>query len=108
MFTLFNKKPTVLQAAVEYCAPHWIVIIRNPREAKWTPLRSRTKKVRIQDEFGNEKSSRPAIESFTSKGDADAWVSEHMPGVQVVQRTPVERTTDGDWFTAPSLGGGLQ
>ena len=99
----FNKKAEVVQAAVEYCAPHWIVVIRNPGETKWTPLRSLTKKVRVQDEFGNEKSSRPAIESFPSKSEADEWVQSHMPGVSVVKRGPVERNHDREWFSGAGI-----
>jgi hypothetical protein len=106
----FNKKATEIQAAVEYCAPHWIVVIRNPRESKWTPLRSLTKKVRVQDEFGNEKSSRPAIESFESKQKADVWVKENMPGVALTQRSSVERNKDHEWFgsSGPSISGEMQ
>ena len=98
VFNQASAKATEVQAAVEYCAPHWIVVIRNPGEVRWVPLRSLTKKVVVMDEFGNEKSSRPAIESFESKQAADEWVKANMPGTTVSARRGVDRNKDDEWF----------
>jgi hypothetical protein len=97
-----KNKGTIVECAVEYSAPHWIVVIRNPGEITWTPLRSRTVKVEVQDEFGDVKSTRPAIQSFASKSEADTWVKENMPGVSEVPRTGQQRNGDREWFGGDS------
>lgn len=78
MFNLFNKKKEVLQLAVEYRAPHWMVLIRNPGQKNWEPVRSSTRKVSIQDEFGAIVKTYPAIESFRTQEDAETWVRENV------------------------------
>lgn len=102
MFEGKNKKTTI-ECAVEYSAPHWIVVIRNPGDTAWSPLRSLEKKVEIQDEFGTVKATRPAIQSFPSKTAADDWVRENMPGVSEVPRSPVQRNHDKEWFGSTAM-----
>jgi hypothetical protein len=80
---MFGKAKT-LEAAVEYVAPHWTVLIRNIGQKDFTFVRSTTKFISEQDEFGTEINRRPAIQSFKSKGEADAWIMEHLPKVEKV------------------------
>jgi hypothetical protein len=76
---ILSRTPKTVQVAVEYAAPHWIVLIKNPGQKEWIALRDPQKKIRIPDEFGNEIRTRPAIQSFAHKADADAWVKAHLP-----------------------------
>jgi hypothetical protein len=89
-FVTGSKTSKSVQVAVEYYAPHWIVVIRNPGQKHWSALRSKTKNIVVQDEFGFEVSRRPAINSFASMGEADTWIKENMPGIQPVVRDPKE------------------
>lgn len=80
------KKAKTLEVAVEYYAPHWIVVIRNPGQAHWAALRSKTKMISTQDEFGMEISKRPAIESFPTMQAALDRVKADMGDIKPIER----------------------
>lgn len=83
----WTKKPKHhVEVAVEYYAPHWVVMIRNPVQKQWSALRDPSKKIQIQDEFGNEAKTRPAIKSFPSAKEANAWIKENLPDSVAVAR----------------------
>jgi hypothetical protein len=83
---MWNKTPKTVQVAVEYYAPHWIVVIRNAGQKHWAALRSKTKMIVEQDEFGQEISKRPAIHSFVNMAEAQEWVTNNMPGTETIVR----------------------
>lgn len=85
---MWNKTPKTVEVAVEYYAPHWIVVIRNAGQKHWAALRSKTRMISEQDEFGQEVSRRPAIESFKSMAEAEQWLTANMPSVEPVVRKP--------------------
>ena len=74
-----TNKVVLPAVALEYRAPHFIVLIRSPGQSKWIPVRSLTKKVRVQDEFGTEVKSYPAIEPFPTQGAAEQWIADNIP-----------------------------
>lgn len=86
-----TSKNKVIEAAVEYVAPHWTVLIRNPGQKDFTFVRSTLKMISEQNEFGIEINRRPAIQTFSNKAAADSWITENLPGVSVV--TDVGSTT---------------
>lgn len=86
MLNAFKKKSTEVAIAVEYVAPHWVILIQNPGQKDWTALRSPTKQVRIPNEFGDVVKSYPAIETFPNKVAAEAWASEHLSGAERLAR----------------------
>lgn len=86
MFSLIKQNPPSIKACVEYCAPHWVVLIQNPGAKDWTALRSTTKTVRIPNEFGDVVKQYPAIETFPSKAEASKWISQNIPGVETASR----------------------
>jgi len=75
---LFSKKPQVLQIACEYRAPHWLVLVKNIGQKHWEPVRSKTRKVTVQDEFGSIVKSYPAIQSFPSQEEAETWIRDNI------------------------------
>src|SRR5882672_128273 len=77
--TTKQSKASVPAVAIEYQAPHWLIFIRNPGSPVWTPVRSPTRKVRVQDEFGTEVKSYPAIELFPTQSAAEQWVDTNVP-----------------------------
>lgn len=81
-----KKEAGKIQHAIEYVAPHWVVLLRNPGQKHWTALRSTTKMIRVPNEFNDIVESRPAIETFPSMKAASDWVTEHLPGSAVVTR----------------------
>jgi hypothetical protein len=80
----FTNKAKVLEVAVEYHAPNWIVLIRNAGEIEWSALRDPETKIIIQDEFGKEVRSRPAIKAFGTFDLANAWVDENLKSAERV------------------------
>jgi hypothetical protein len=85
-----GNKQTEVSVAVEYVAPHWVVLIRNPGQKGWNALRSTTRKVSVQNEFGEVVKTFPAIEPFKSKADAQAWITEHLGSAATVTRRDSE------------------
>jgi hypothetical protein len=79
-----------VQFAVEYQAPHWIVMIRNPGQKNWVALRNPAKKIMEFNEFGEVTNSRSAVWSFANKAEADAWVSENLKGALQIHRNTSE------------------
>jgi hypothetical protein len=77
-FNRSTKETPRVQVSVEYLAPHWVIFIRNPGQAAWTPVRDGTKKVRIQDEFGSDIRSYPAIQAFSTQEAAEQWVKDNV------------------------------
>lgn len=89
---LLNKfsskiKAAQVKVAVEYIAPHWVVLIQNPGHKSWIALRNPTKMIRVMNHFNDAVKQFPAIETFSSNERAGAWVKEHLPEAQVVQRS---------------------
>lgn len=77
---MFNtKRSQAIEVAIEFRAPHWMVLIRNPGQKTWEPVRSKTRKVNVQDEFGSIVKTYPAIESFSNQEAAEDWISENIP-----------------------------
>jgi hypothetical protein len=79
MFMFNRNRDQLIQVSIEYRAPHWMVLLKNPGQKNWEPVRSAARKVRVQDEFGMEVKSYPAIESFPTQAAAEHWVSENAP-----------------------------
>jgi hypothetical protein len=77
MFNLFSKK-CVIQVSIEYRAPHFMILVRNPGQKTWEPVRSKTRKVSVQDEFGAVVKIYPAIEAFTTQDEAEQWVTANI------------------------------
>jgi len=86
MFNFKNKKAAEIQCCVEYVAPHWVVLIRNPGQKGWNALRSTTRKINIQNEFGEVIKTTPAIQPFVSKAEALAWVTEHLGATPIMRK----------------------
>lgn len=78
MKNFFGKKQVQIDVAVEYCAPHWVILIRNPGQKNWSALRSKTKTVNVHNSFGEVVSCFQAIETFESHKDAMQWVKSHL------------------------------
>jgi hypothetical protein len=77
---MFNTNKVVLPAvALEYRAPHFIVLIRSPGQSKWIPVRSATRKVTVQNEFGTPIKTYAAIEPFPTQGAAEQWIADNVP-----------------------------
>jgi hypothetical protein len=74
-----------LQCAVEYHAPHWVILLRNAGQKDWRALRDPARKISVQDEFGVEIGKRPAIQSFASIAAATAWITENLKDVERVE-----------------------
>lgn len=83
MFEL-ARRAKVLQVCVEYHAPNWVVLIRNPGQVEWAALRDPATKIVIQDEFGKEVRSRPAIKGFDTFDLADAWIAQNLKSAERV------------------------
>jgi len=94
---MFNRKSKTLAVTIEYRAPHWMVLIRNPGQTKWEAVRSSAKKVRVQDEFGLEVKSYPAIEAFTSMEAAETWITDN---VTKHERTARSKSEMKSWLAA--------
>lgn len=85
------KRAKVLEAAVEYHAPNWVVLIRNPGDVNWVALRDPDVKISIQDEFGKEVRSRPAIKAFGTYDEASSWLGANLKSAKRVDmREPKE------------------
>jgi len=84
------QKSPKLEVCIEYHSPHWVVLIKNPGHKEWTALRSKTRSISVQDEFGVEIQKRPAIDSFKTKGEADMWIADNLPECLPVVRQPSE------------------
>ncbi|QBQ74555.1 hypothetical protein BcepSauron_175 [Burkholderia phage BcepSauron] len=80
-----GRKAQVIEAAVQYSAPHWIVMIRNPGQKEWIPLLDTDKKAESQNEFGEVVKSRHAIRTFNNAIEAQNWIASNMPGASVKQ-----------------------
>jgi hypothetical protein len=78
MFSI-SRKAKGIEVAVEYQAPHWLVLIKNSGRKEWEAVRDLTKRIVIQDEFGDNIETRPAIKSFKTVGEAETWIKENMP-----------------------------
>lgn len=78
------RKAKVLEVCIEYHPPHWVVLIRNSGQEEWTALRDPNTKIVIQDEFGKEVRSRPAIKGFASFDEADQWVKNNLKSAERV------------------------
>jgi hypothetical protein len=77
---MFNTNKSHLPAvAIEYRAPHFIVLIRSPGQSKWIPVRSATRKVTVQNEFGTAIKTYAAIEPFPTQAAAEQWVELNVP-----------------------------
>lgn len=100
MFNFNKAKPQLIQVSIEYRAPHFMVLCRNPGQKNWEPVRSATRKVRVQDEFGVEVKSYPAIESFPTQAAAEHWVSENLP---MHERKPRRKSELKSWARAEAL-----
>ena len=85
-----SKQAVEVSVAVEYVSPHWVVLIRNPGQKGWNALRSKTRKVNIQNEFGEVVKTTNAIEPFESKADALAWINQHLCGAVPIMRRDSE------------------
>ncbi len=74
-----NSSKTIrVKTAVEYLAPHWVVLIQNPGHKKWVAVRSATKKVIKMNDFGEMMSETPAVESFPTERAAEDWIKENI------------------------------
>ncbi|MGD0511247.1 MAG: hypothetical protein ABSA33_05400 [Candidatus Micrarchaeaceae archaeon] len=98
----FNKQPQVIQVSVEYRAPHFMVLVKNPGQKQWEPVRSTTRKVRVQDEFGIEVKSYPAIEAFPTQAAAEHWIAENLPKHERKHRSKSELKALNSWARAES------
>jgi hypothetical protein len=88
---MWSKKAKTLECAVEYYAPHWIVLVRNAGQSTWMAVRDPDKKITVQDEFGDTVRERPAIRVFATPKLASDWVADNLPDVpKVAQRTESE------------------
>jgi hypothetical protein len=85
-----GKKKAEVAVAIEYVAPYWVVLIRNPGQKNWNALRSKTRKVNVQNEFGEIVKTYNAIETFTSKQEAQGWIDEHLKEATTVMRKDSE------------------
>lgn len=90
---MFNPRARVLQVAVEYHAPHWIVLIRNAGQKEWSALRDPDTKISVQDEFGAEIQTRPAIKSFPTVTAASEFVTENLKEAERVGQRSAEDVT---------------
>lgn len=79
---------TRIQVTVQYDAPHWIVLIKNPGDKEWTVLRDNNKKVELFNDYGDLIKTRPAFRSFESAIKANEWISENMPQAQDAKIDP--------------------
>ena len=93
MFNFLNSKNALPEVAVEYRAPHWMILIRNPGQKTWEPVRSTEKKVMVQDEFGVSVKTYPAIASFPTQGAAEQWVAANVKEHYRKARSKSEFTT---------------
>jgi hypothetical protein len=75
---MFNRKPKVIEVSIEYRAPHFMILVRNPGQKTWEPVRSKTRKVSVQDEFGAVVKTYPAIEAFQTQEEAEQWVDANI------------------------------
>ena len=87
MLTKFLNKNTNSKVAIEYVAPHFVVLIQNPGQRGWVSLQSTKKNVQIPNRFGDIVKTIRAIESFPTRALAEAWVKEHMPEAELVARS---------------------
>lgn len=85
-----QDKAGKVQVAVEYYAPHWVVLIKNPGSKDWVSLRDIRKFIKVYDEFGDEISKRPAIRSFSNDQEARTWVQENLPSAEYQKRSTSE------------------
>jgi hypothetical protein len=99
-----SKSTKTTEVAIEYYAPHWIIVIRNPGQKSWAALRSKTKFIRTYDEFGEEVSKRPAIESFKNMTEALDWVRDNMPTIAPIARSAAEMEDFGRKLRGESGG----
>lgn len=105
---MFNRKSKTISVTIEYRAPHWMVLIRNPGQRTWEPVRSSTKKVRVQDEFGIEVKSYPAIEAFLTMDQAEAWIKANVTPAKF-ERKARSKSEMKSWFpTEGSVQGDYQ
>jgi hypothetical protein len=107
----WSPKPAQkLEVTVEYHAPHWIVLIRNAGQMEWSALRDPETKISIQDEFGHEIQTRPAIRAFVNVSEAEAWITENLSAAsRVGQRTAEEmRAFETRLNAARNINAGLQ
>jgi hypothetical protein len=88
----FGGNNTLPEVAIEYRAPHWMILIRNPGQKKWEPVRSADKKVMVQDEFGVGVKTYPAIASFPTQSAAEQWVATNVKEHYRKARTKSEFT----------------
>jgi hypothetical protein len=94
---MFNtNRKQVIEVAVEYRAPHWMVLTRNPGQKTWEPVRSKTRKVNVQDEFGVIVKTYPAIESFSTQECAETWIQDN---IAKHERKPRSKSTFSTWLS---------
>lgn len=93
-FILFNSVPKTLQFTIEYHAPHWIILIRNPGQKDWSALRTNEIQIVEHDEFGTEIRRRPAIHGFASIAEATEWAGMNLKGAEKIHRpsNDIEKT----------------
>ncbi|QRE00098.1 hypothetical protein [Burkholderia phage BCSR5] len=81
---LKGNKPT--QIAIEYDAPHWVILIHNPGQSFWTPLLSKHRFNEIKDDYGVVVKKRPIIESFASYEEAERHANENLSHAELTKR----------------------
>ena len=79
-----------------------MVLVKNAGQKNWEPVRSTTRKVRVQDEFGMEVKSYPAIEAFPTQAAAEHWIAENVPEHTRTHRNKSELKALSDWARAES------
>jgi len=85
-----NKNKGHIKVAVEYIAPHWVVLIQNPGQKKWAALRDREKLLELKNLLGDTVKSVQAIQTFTTQAEAMKWRTENLPESVLVARTHSE------------------
>lgn len=112
-FPKLQPKSKKIEVCVEYHSPHWVVLIKNSGHKEWTAMRSKSRMISVQDEFGIEIQKRPAIESFKDKALADQWIKDNLPECVEVVRLPsqiksfIEGSSDQARLLKPSVRGVL-
>jgi hypothetical protein len=83
---LQRKGSTQLKVAIEYHAPYFVVLVKNPGQNGWVYVESKTHKIHIQNMFGDVVKTKPAVEKFQSYVEADTYVQQNMPHSVLTKR----------------------
>lgn len=81
-----RSRSTRLKVAIEYHAPYFVVLLKNPGQNGWIYVESKTCKIHVQNMFGDVVRYKPAVEKFESYQDAERYVAQNMPHAQVTKR----------------------